>query len=102
MGELCITDAACEAWPPLPPPPPAPHAPPLLLLRLLLAPCTQNLNGKAHFTSLHGKVGILTLALAAAAPLLGAASFRRLGLIQRFPEGWRAHIKWLHRLVSAG
>ena len=60
------------------------------------------LNGKAHFTSLHGKVGVLTLALLGASPLLGSLSFRRLGLLQRLPEGLQPHVKWLHRLVSGG
>ncbi|PRW55908.1 cytochrome b561 domain-containing 2 [Chlorella sorokiniana] len=60
----------------------------------------KNLKGKQHFTSLHGKVGLCTFLLALAAPLLGAASFRRLGIIQRFPEPWQPRIKWLHRLIS--
>jgi hypothetical protein len=61
---------------------------------------TQNLKGKHHFTSLHGKVGLLTFVLALASPALGMLSFRRLGLIQRFPEDWQPRLKWLHRLVS--
>lgn len=48
----------------------------------------------------HGKVGLLTFCLALASPLLGALSFRRLGLVQRFPEGWQPRLKWLHRLVG--
>ena len=60
---------------------------------------TQNLHGKDHFTSLHGKVGLLSFGLALLSPALGVLSFRRLGLIQRFPEDWQPHIKWLHRLV---
>jgi cytochrome b-561 domain-containing protein 2 len=60
----------------------------------------QTLNGKQHFTSLHGKVGLLTFLLALAAPLLGMLSFRRLGLIQRFPPDWQPRLKWLHRLVG--
>lgn len=66
----------------------------------LLPPAPQNLKGKQHFTSLHGKVGLCTFTLALAAPLLGALSFRRLGLIQRFPEPWQPVLKWLHRLVG--
>lgn len=50
----------------------------------------------------HGKVGLLTFCLALASPLLGALSFRRLGLVQRFPEGWQPRLKWLHRLVGLG
>ncbi|KAL4443035.1 hypothetical protein ABPG77_008526 [Micractinium sp. CCAP 211/92] len=60
----------------------------------------KNLKGKQHFTSLHGKVGLLTFCLALASPLLGALSFRRLGLVQRFPDGWQPRLKWLHRLIS--
>lgn len=70
---------------------PAPSCPALPL---------QNLKGKAHFTSLHGKVGLVAFSLAMAAPLLGVLSFRRLGLIQRFPEPWQPRLKWLHRLVG--
>jgi cytochrome b-561 domain-containing protein 2 len=61
----------------------------------------QNLMGKSHFLSLHGKMGLLTFLLALASPLLGALSFRRLGLVQRFPQDWQPRLKWLHRLVSA-
>ncbi|KAI3436714.1 hypothetical protein D9Q98_006129 [Chlorella vulgaris] len=61
----------------------------------------KNLMGKSHFLSLHGKMGLLTFLLALASPLLGALSFRRLGLVQRFPQHWQPRLKWLHRLVSA-
>jgi cytochrome b-561 domain-containing protein 2 len=57
-------------------------------------------NGKPHFRTLHGKLGLLTLVLTVLSPLLGAISFRRLGLIQRFPEQWHGRIKKAHRLVS--
>ena len=76
-----------------------PRCPHLLALTPTLP---QNLKGKQHFTSLHGKVGLCTFCLALAAPLLGAASFRRLGIIQRFPEPWQPRLKWLHRLVRLG
>jgi len=39
------------------------------------------IHGKAHFTSLHGKMGLVTLLLALLSPLLGAFSFKSLGLI---------------------
>ena len=45
-------------------------------------------------------MGLLTFVLALASPALGTLSFRRLGLIQRFPEDWQPRLKWLHRLVS--
>eukprot|EP00887_Chlorella_sp_A99_P002879 scaffold6.g2879.t1 len=60
------------------------------------------LKGKQHFASLHGKTGLVATALTAASVLLGVLSFRKLGLIQRFPESWQPHIKWLHRMVSIG
>lgn len=62
---------------------------------------SKDLKGKQHFTSLHGKVGLVTFLLALASPLLGVLSFRRLGLIQKFPQDWHPRLKWLHRLVSA-
>lgn len=64
-------------------------------------PMLQDLKGKQHFTSLHGKVGLVTFLLALASPLLGVLSFRRLGLIQKFPQDWHPRLKWLHRLVRA-
>ena len=78
--------------------PPALPCPAYFLPHLPTLP--QNLKGKQHFTSLHGKVGLLTFVLALASPALGTLSFRRLGLIQRFPEDWQPRLKWLHRLVS--
>lgn len=81
-----------------------PRPSPLMLLtppaHLLHSVTLQNLKGKQHFTSLHGKVGVVTLALALASPLLGVCSFRRLGVIQKFPEPWQPRLKWLHRLVG--
>ena len=43
------------------------------------------IHGKAHFTSLHGKMGLVTLLLALLSPLLGAFSFKSLGLIHMLP-----------------
>lgn len=40
------------------------------------------------------------MALALAAPVMGILSFRKLGLITRFPERWHPTIKWAHRAVS--
>ena len=45
------------------------------------------------------QAGLATLVLAAVAPLGGLVSFRRLGLIDRFPDSWHAAIKWAHRKV---
>ncbi|GBF87436.1 hypothetical protein Rsub_00147 [Raphidocelis subcapitata] len=57
-------------------------------------------HGKPHFRTLHGRLGLLALILSAAAPLLGAVSFRKLGLIQRFPEEWHYTIKKAHRALG--
>ena len=46
------------------------------------------------------QAGLATLVLAAVAPLGGLVSFRRLGLIDRFPDSWHAAIKWAHRKVN--
>ncbi|KAI8468594.1 MAG: eukaryotic cytochrome b561-domain-containing protein [Monoraphidium minutum] len=61
----------------------------------------KNLNGKPHFRTLHGKLGLLTLVLTAASPLLGVVSFRKLGLIQRFPDEWQPRLKKTHKLLGA-
>lgn len=58
-------------------------------------------NGKAHLTSLHGKLGAVTLALALGSPLGGAVSFRAVGLLPRLPLAWHPTIKWAHRWGGA-
>lgn len=58
------------------------------------------LHGKPHFVSLHAKFGLATLVLSILMPLWGAASFRRLGIVQRFPERWQPRIKALHRQLG--
>jgi hypothetical protein len=57
-------------------------------------------HGKAHLTSLHGKVGALNIGLMLAAPALGALSFRSLGLITWIPAKWHSTVKWAHRMVG--
>lgn len=59
------------------------------------------MHGKAHFTSLHGKMGLLTTALTMGAPVLGVLSFRRLGFHERLPPEWQPVTKWAHRLLGA-
>lgn len=54
-------------------------------------------HGKSHFVSQHAKFGLATLLLSIASPLLGLISFKRLGILQRFPEAWHPRLKWLHR-----
>eukprot|EP00877_Chromochloris_zofingiensis_P009848 jgi/Chrzof1/5116/Cz15g12020.t1 len=56
--------------------------------------------GKHHFKSLHAKVGLLTLILTLAAPIIGAISFKKWGLIHRFPERYHATIKRTHRALG--
>ena len=58
------------------------------------------LHDKPHFVSLHAKFGLSTLVLGFLAPLGGAVSFRRFGLLQRFPDRLQMRIKWFHRNVS--
>ncbi|KAG1681103.1 hypothetical protein FOA52_015544 [Chlamydomonas sp. UWO 241] len=57
-------------------------------------------HNKRHFQSTHSQVGLATLVLTVLAPLGGAISFKRLGLIHRFPEVWHSRIKWLHRKLG--
>ncbi|KAG2492371.1 hypothetical protein HYH03_009319 [Edaphochlamys debaryana] len=58
------------------------------------------LHGKPHFVSLHAKFGLATLILSTLLPLWGLVSFRRLGIIQRFPERLQPVIKMLHRRLG--
>ena len=43
--------------------------------------------------------GLASLILSVASPLLGLISFKRLGLINKFPEQWHSTLKWAHRRV---
>ena len=43
--------------------------------------------------------GLATLILTAAAPLGGVISFRKMGIIDRFPETMHGGLKWAHRKV---
>jgi len=47
------------------------------------------------------QLGLLTLILTGLSPLLGAVSFRKLGLIHRFPEAWHPRLKKAHRALGA-
>jgi Eukaryotic cytochrome b561 len=60
----------------------------------------QTLHGKPHFTSLHGKVGALTLLLLLLTTLIGGLSFRRLGLLPKLPTEAQPKVKWAHRLAG--
>jgi hypothetical protein len=61
---------------------------------------SQELHGKPHFLSLHGKVGVMTTVSTLIAPALGILSFRKLGLISLLPAEWQAISKWFHRLTG--
>ena len=56
--------------------------------------------GKPHLSSLHARVGAAALILTAVAPLLGALSFKSLGLLQRVPERLHPAVKAAHRRVG--
>jgi cytochrome b-561 domain-containing protein 2 len=59
------------------------------------------IKGKEHFTTTHGKVGLLAMALTVLAMLLGGGAFARLGLLARLPEPVRPAVKWAHRKLGA-
>ena len=57
----------------------------------------KSIHHKAHFTSRHGQLGLATFLLATLSPLLGAFSFKSLGLINVLPgESHPAHVMPLH------
>ena len=56
--------------------------------------------GKAHFQSLHAKLGLTAFLCSAAIVLSGAASFRKLGILQYVPQHLQAMVKYGHRVVS--
>ncbi len=70
-----------------------------LLLGLLAIWKNKNNHHKHHFTSLHGKVGLLTVGCSCLSVLLGALSFRALGMMSRLPLRTQAQVKGLHRKV---
>lgn len=61
----------------------------------------KNLKGRPHFKTTHGKLGLLTIILTGLSPVLGAITFRKLGLIHWFPEGWHVRMKKTHRMLGA-
>jgi len=60
----------------------------------------QVINGKQHFTSLHGKVGLLNFLLSLASPTLGILSFKYLGIYNKLPDTWQPYTKWAHRFLA--
>lgn len=59
----------------------------------------KNIHGKNHFTSLHGKLGLVTYLLSLTAVSLGVGCFKKLGLVQMLPNSLHPCIKWIHRMV---
>lgn len=57
-------------------------------------------HGKQHWKSVHAKFGLATFILGIVAPLGGLISFRRLGLLQKFPDKLQPRIKWAHRNIG--
>ncbi|CAD7703573.1 unnamed protein product [Ostreobium quekettii] len=57
-------------------------------------------HGKEHFLSRHAKVGLATLIFTALAPLIGAASFKSLGIFETLPMWLQQRVKWIHRNVG--
>lgn len=61
---------------------------------------TPHLQGKGHFATLHGQLGLATIALTASSLLLGGLSFRSFGLVRLVPGRLLASVKASHRLVG--
>jgi cytochrome b-561 domain-containing protein 2 len=59
----------------------------------------KSIHGKNHFTSLHGKLGLITYMMSLAVAALGISSFKHLGLIEALPASLHPTIKWIHRMV---
>ena len=49
-----------------------------------------------HFTTTHGKLGLLTIVLTVMSPTIGAVAFKRLGLLDAVPEQARPLVKAVH------
>jgi cytochrome b-561 domain-containing protein 2 len=56
--------------------------------------------GKSHFTSWHGKMGLFTFISTIVVVFWGTLSFKKLGLINYFPETQHKTIKKGHRLLG--
>ena len=65
------------------------------------SPFHQSRLGKPHYATLHGKLGLAAVVLSIATPLLGAVSFKTLGLLTRFPQHTHARVKRAHRSLGA-
>ncbi|KAL3148526.1 hypothetical protein ABBQ38_013964 [Trebouxia sp. C0009 RCD-2024] len=54
-------------------------------------------HNKPHLKSLHAKCGAITAILAVSASAGGVTAFRKMGVIQKFPERMHKTLKWMHR-----
>lgn len=57
-------------------------------------------NGYNHFVSTHAKVGLATMVLGMMAPIGGAVSFRKLGLLPLLPAAMQPVVKTAHRYLG--
>lgn len=57
----------------------------------------KSIHGKDHFTSLHGKLGVITMVLALAVAVLGGLGFKRYSPL---PVQMHPGMKWVHRSVG--
>ncbi len=55
--------------------------------------------GKVHFTSLHGKLGLVTMLLALGVVVLGGLGFKRYSPL---PGQFHPAVKWMHRSLGVG
>lgn len=56
--------------------------------------------GKSHFTTLHGKLGLVTVLLSALSALMGVSGFRAYGIVTRFSLQNQLRIKAAHRKIA--
>jgi cytochrome b-561 domain-containing protein 2 len=55
---------------------------------------------KPHFTTTHGKLGLLTICLTILSPAIGALAFKKLGALDMLPESIRPLVKAVHRRLG--
>eukprot|EP01062_Namystynia_karyoxenos_P055269 TRINITY_DN4602_c0_g2_i1.p1 TRINITY_DN4602_c0_g2~~TRINITY_DN4602_c0_g2_i1.p1 ORF type:complete len:246 (+),score=54.45 TRINITY_DN4602_c0_g2_i1:63-800(+) len=60
----------------------------------------KDLHNKEHFTSTHSKIGLVAITMLIFAPVMGALSFRYLGLLGRLPEHMHGPLKAWHSALG--
>ena len=55
---------------------------------------------KPHFTTTHGKLGLLTICLTILSPAIGGLAFKKLGALDMLPESIRPLVKAVHRRLG--